>query len=145
MLMAIPSVRRGECAGPMVELSNRRTNPRTESAAAADRTHMPGPHTIILHKGDLRSLVATAMVRAEPTRQNVALLHMVTDDPSEPVRAHYVRQQAQHMGIEQVLDLPLAVLAPGHPSAVGAAAPLTRAHLLLQAAAYAMSMQVQRL
>jgi 7-cyano-7-deazaguanine synthase len=69
---------------------------------------MPLPHTIILHSGGLRSLVATALTIENDDKTRLSLLHINDGRDNKYQRLDHVHRQAEHFAITRVheLDLP---------------------------------------
>jgi len=57
---------------------------------------MPGPSVLVLNSGGLRSLVATALVRAERPDIRVSVLHIVDGRENLGPRRDHVRRQCEH-------------------------------------------------
>lgn len=69
---------------------------------------MPTPHTLILHSGGLRSLVATALARENDEKARLSFLFINDGRENAHHRLSFVHRQAEHFGVKQVyqLDLP---------------------------------------
>jgi len=103
---------------------------------------------LIFNSGGLRSLVATAAVFSATQRPEAILLHLQDGRPNVKIRSDFVRRQAKHFGITQIIELKLPYLkikrlvvahtTPGAP-------PLVRAQVLLVGLAAAIELGASRL
>lgn len=120
----------------------------TPRAGAADNPGMPGPHTIILTSGGLRSLVAMGLTLAEEPRPRMTALFVQDGTPSAARRFEAVRRQCDRY---KARDLVESELAGPHGAALDAEAresqrpPLVRSQLLLAAMAHAVQVEAQRI
>lgn len=97
--------------------------------------------TIILSNGGLRSLVAMAVIHSEADQNgSMLLLHMSTRQSTATVGLDHIRQQAEHFGIQQVIQIDLSQW-----SSVSPTSPLTRSQLLLTGLSYAATTTAKRL
>lgn len=103
---------------------------------------------LILNSGGLRSLVATATVFAAEKRLKATLLHLQDGRPNVKVRSEFIRRQAKHFGIDQIIEMKMPflnikrlVVAHTTPHAP----PLIRAQVLLVGLATAIELGTTRL
>lgn len=85
---------------------------------------MSTPLTLILASGGWRSLVAVALAAAEAERPKLALLHLVSPQPSAARRLAYVRRQAEHFQIKRLFELDLPRTLPMHAARAGDREPI---------------------
>ena len=103
---------------------------------------------LILSSGGLRSLVATATVFAAENRVKATLLHLQDGRPNVKIRSEFIRRQAKHFGIDQIIEMKVPylnikrlVVAHTTPHAP----PLIRAQVLLSGLAVAIELGTTRL
>lgn len=109
---------------------------------------MPQRRTVILSRGGLRSLVATAshLTAADPRR--VAVLYIDDDRAGNDRRMAVARRQAEHFKIPRFVELPLSLPplpAPGQPQGETAEPLFMRSWVLLLALAHAVASRCERL
>ena len=102
------------------------------------------PHVMILNNGGLRSLVATAIARAQDPAPRLTLLHIDDGREARATRIVHVRRQAKNLGVTRITELSIphlyghgyGQLPDGGPMGV-----LARPQLLLAALAEARHQQ----
>lgn len=78
---------------------------------------MSAMKTMILCGGGMRSLVATALVLAEPRKQVISLLHLVRAGEHAARRLSFARRQARHFQTCRLVELAEPDLAPSQDPA----------------------------
>lgn len=109
---------------------------------------MAKPSAIILSSGDLRSLVASALVAAEQHPPRLIVLWMADGRPAQSARKDHAHRQAEHVGADRVIDLTLPHPPPSASRqaewSTGTPRPaLARAQLLVTAVAHAVELNAQ--
>jgi len=108
---------------------------------------MPTPHTLILHSGGLRSLVATGLAIENDEKTRLSLLHIQDGRDNAQERLDHAHRQAEHFGITKVhqLDLP-HLYGHGHGKGPGGEplGPLVGPQILLAALATARLCHAER-
>lgn len=94
--------------------SDRRAGSRA-GGPVADNKRMPTPHTIILHSGGLRSLVATALTIENDDKTRLSFLYINDGRDNTPTQVDHVHRQAEHFSVIRVNQIDLTHLyAHGH-------------------------------
>lgn len=110
---------------------------------------MGKPHVLIMNHGGLRSLVATKLVvdQAREHDARVTLFHAIGGLPSSPMRLRMIRRQAEHFGIERVIEQPMQHLfsKAAELDAGRMLADFVQPQLLTAAMAQALRLRVQTL
>ncbi|MCC6682361.1 MAG: 7-cyano-7-deazaguanine synthase [Phycisphaeraceae bacterium] len=108
---------------------------------------MAGPHVVVLNSGGLRSLVATALAKAERPDIRVTPVHMIDGRDNADVRRQHLHKQAEFLQLPRVAELHATHLyGPGLArSADGTLnAQLAMPQMLLAAQDYARCHQAER-
>ena len=71
---------------------------------------MDSTPVLILNSGGLRSFVATATVFTADDRPKATLLHLQDGRPNVKIRSEFIRLQAKHFGIDQIIEMKLPFL-----------------------------------
>ena len=94
------------------------------------------PLTLVLNRGGLAGLVATASALAAPEEPRVGLVFVDDGRDTTAVRREAVRRQADFFGLTRLDELSLPGLFSG-PGAAGSRPRLAAARLLIEALAHA--------
>lgn len=63
--------------------------------------------TLILSSGGIRSFVTTAAILSGQNKPKVILLHLMDERSNAGVRSKFVRYQGKHLGVDDVIELPV--------------------------------------
>jgi 7-cyano-7-deazaguanine synthase len=108
---------------------------------------MPNPIAIVLNSGDLRSLVATALLAAEEAPPDLVFIFLSDGRAALSSRQEHAHRQAEHFKAKQMIDLDLPHALPRRRADWQGASPkvaMNRAHLLVTALSHAIEMPAQR-
>ena len=109
---------------------------------------MSGTPTVVLSTGGMRSFTALASLLSGQDHPRVVLLHLLDGRTNTKTRSAYVHRQAQHLGLEEVLEieLPRVKIKPADPDHQPLDTPaLLRAHILVNAVARTIELGGDRL
>ncbi len=110
---------------------------------------MPSTHTVILTSGGLRSLVAIGSALSGGSRLSVTLLHLLDGRSNTKIRAQYVRRQAEHFKVHEVVtvDLPRVTIKQDDqtPNTPRPLSPLLRTQVLINGLMRAIQIGADRL
>ena len=108
---------------------------------------MSTPHALILHSGGVRSLVATALTVVNEHKTRLSVLHLLDGRDNDRNRLEHAHQQAEHFGINKIIQLDMPHLY-GHGMGKGPngepLGPLVAPQMLLAALASARLHQAER-
>jgi 7-cyano-7-deazaguanine synthase in queuosine biosynthesis len=110
-----------------------------------DNAGMARPHVMVMTSGGVRSLVALAMVRAEPEPQRVSVVHVLDGRPAGLACSEAVRRQAEAYEVNRVVEVELPLQGESEADGGLGGPPLATAQLLLSAADRALATQAVRL